>query len=44
MLSMLYLLIPMILFYEVGIWLCLWSPHKPIFAPSTEETNELVEV
>jgi Tat protein translocase TatC len=44
MLSMLYLLVPMCIFYEVGIWLCLWSPHKRSFETSSEQTNELVEV
>jgi len=42
--SMLALTVTLCLFYEVGIWMCLWSPEKPLFAPGTEEPNELVEV
>jgi sec-independent protein translocase protein TatC len=42
--TMLSLTVTLCLFYEIGIWMCLWSPEKPLFAPSSEETNELVEV
>jgi sec-independent protein translocase protein TatC len=42
--TMLSLTITLCLFYEVGIWMCLWSPEKPLFAAGTEQSNELVEV
>jgi sec-independent protein translocase protein TatC len=42
--TMLMLTTAMCLFYEAGIWMCLWSPAKQGFETGTEETNELVEV
>jgi sec-independent protein translocase protein TatC len=42
--TMLSLTITLCLFYEVGIWMCLWSPEKSFLTPGTEKTDELVEV
>jgi sec-independent protein translocase protein TatC len=43
--SMLLLSTTLCLFYEVGIWMCVWSPAKQAFESGSEESNEqLVEV
>jgi sec-independent protein translocase protein TatC len=42
--SMLILATTMCLFYEVGIWMCQWSPVKETFETGTEESRDLVEV
>jgi sec-independent protein translocase protein TatC len=42
--TMLLLTTAMCLFYEVGIWMCLWSPAKESFERGADELKELVEV
>jgi sec-independent protein translocase protein TatC len=43
-LSMLFLWLPMILLYELGIWLCLWTPKRPELEIEVPESEEMVEV
>jgi sec-independent protein translocase protein TatC len=43
-LSILFLLIPMCLLYELGIWLCLWVPRRPELDIEVPESEEMVEV
>src|SRR5207244_4154581 len=43
--SMMFLWIPMGLLFELGIWLCLWLPGKPLLSlGAPEEADETVEV
>jgi sec-independent protein translocase protein TatC len=43
-LSMLFLLIPLCLLYELGIWLCRWLPRRPPAEIEVPESEEMVEV
>lgn len=42
--SMLFLLVPMGMLYELGIWLCILSPRPPEEEWETSEEEEMVEV
>lgn len=42
--SMLFLLIPMCLLYELGIWMCMMTPRPKLFDSEFEESDELIEV
>jgi sec-independent protein translocase protein TatC len=43
-LSMLFLMVPMFLLYELGILLCLWAPKRPELDIEVPESEEMVEV
>jgi sec-independent protein translocase protein TatC len=43
-LSMMFLWVPMCLLYELGIWLCVFSPGAPQEDWETSESEEMVEV
>jgi sec-independent protein translocase protein TatC len=43
-LSILFLLIPMCLLYELGIWLCVWVPKRPELDIEVPDAEEMVEV
>jgi sec-independent protein translocase protein TatC len=43
-LSMIFLLVPMCLLYELGIWLCMWTPRRPELEIEVPESGEMVEV
>jgi sec-independent protein translocase protein TatC len=43
-LSILFLLIPMCLLYELGIWLCVWVPRRPELEMEVPESEEMIEV
>jgi sec-independent protein translocase protein TatC len=42
--SMLFQWVALCLLYELGIWLCIWSPQQPAFEGDVPEPDELVEV
>ena len=42
--SMLFLWLPMCLLYELGIWMCLFSPRAPQEEWETSESEEMIEV
>jgi sec-independent protein translocase protein TatC len=44
LLSMLFMMVPMWLLYELGIWLCLWLPRRPGPPIDVPEAEEMVEV
>jgi sec-independent protein translocase protein TatC len=44
LLSILLLLIPMCLLYELGIWLCVWVPRRPEMDIAVPDSEEMVEV
>jgi sec-independent protein translocase protein TatC len=43
-LSMLFLWVPMCFLYELGIWMCLWTPRRPELEIEVPEGEEMVEV
>jgi sec-independent protein translocase protein TatC len=43
-LSMVFLMIPMWILYEMGIWLCVWSPRRPELEIEVPESEEMIEV
>lgn len=42
--SMLMLLVPMGLLYELGIYMCIWNPRQDLFDSETEESEDIIEV
>jgi sec-independent protein translocase protein TatC len=42
--SMLFLWVPMCLLYELGIWLCQFTPKPPREEWETSESEEMIEV
>lgn len=42
--SLLFLFVPIAIFYELGIWLCLMSPGRPLLDLHAPESEEMVEV
>jgi sec-independent protein translocase protein TatC len=43
-LSVLLMWVPMCLLYELGIWLCVWTPQRPGLEIEVPESEEMVEV